>query len=91
MALISLPTLFGPIVGPVIGGLIVNNLSWRWIFWINVPFSIAGLVLAWRGLKPTTPRKGAYLDIIGLALLSPALAAILYALTENRDYGPIPI
>jgi MFS family permease len=41
MALISLPTLFGPIVGPVVGGLIVNNLSWRWIFWIDVPFSAA--------------------------------------------------
>jgi len=82
MALISLPTLFGPIVGPVIGGLIVNSLSWRWIFWINVPFSIIGLVLAWRGLKPTTPRKRAYLDITGLALLSPGLAAILYAPTE---------
>jgi EmrB/QacA subfamily drug resistance transporter len=82
MALISLPTLFGPIVGPVVGGLIVSNLSWRWIFWINVPFSIAGLVLAWRGLKPSSPRKGTYLDVIGLALLSPALAGILYALTE---------
>ncbi len=82
MALISLPTLFGPIAGPVIGGLIVSHLSWRWIFWVNVPFSIAGLILAWRGLERSSPRKGAYLDVIGLALLSPALAAILYALTE---------
>jgi EmrB/QacA subfamily drug resistance transporter len=82
MALISLPTLFGPIVGPVVGGLIVSHLSWRWIFWVNVPFSIAGLVLAWRGLKPSAPRKGAYLDLLGLALLSPALALILFAATE---------
>jgi len=82
MALISLPTLFGPILGPVLGGLIVSHLSWRWIFWLNVPFSLTGLVLAWRGLKPGVPRKGAYLDVIGLVLLSPALAAILYAATE---------
>jgi EmrB/QacA subfamily drug resistance transporter len=82
MALISLPTLFGPIAGPVVGGLIVSHLSWRWIFWVNVPFSIAGLILAWRGLERSTPRKGTYLDTTGLALLSPALAAILYALTE---------
>jgi EmrB/QacA subfamily drug resistance transporter len=82
MALISLPTLFGPIAGPVLGGLIVNNLSWRWIFLINVPFSLAGLVLAWRGLQPSGPRKGTHLDVTGLALLSPALAGILYALTE---------
>ena len=82
MALISLPTLFGPILGPVVGGLIVNNLSWRWIFWVNVPFSLAGLVLAWRGLERSTPRKGTYLDVVGLALLSPGIAGILYALTE---------
>ncbi|WP_300610855.1 MDR family MFS transporter [Trebonia sp.] len=82
MALISLPTLFGPIVGPVVGGLIVSHLSWRWIFWVNVPFSVAGLVLAWRGLKRSIPRKGAYLDVTGLVLLSPGLAAILYAVTE---------
>jgi len=82
MALVSLPGLFGPIAGPVIGGLIVSHLSWRWIFLVNVPFSLAGLALAWRGLKPSTPRKGAYLDVTGLVLLSPGLAAILYAVTQ---------
>lgn len=82
MSLISLPALFGPIAGPVVGGLIVSHLSWRWIFLVNVPFSITGLVLAWRGLERSTPRKGAYLDVTGLVLLSPALAAILYAVTE---------
>jgi EmrB/QacA subfamily drug resistance transporter len=82
MALISLPTLFGPIAGPVVGGLIVSHLDWRWIFWVNVPFSITGLVLAWRGLKPSVPRKGAHLDVTGLVLLSPGLAASLYAVTE---------
>jgi EmrB/QacA subfamily drug resistance transporter len=82
MALVSLPVLFGPIVGPVIGGLIVSHLSWRWIFWVNVPFSITGLALAWRGLQPSVPRKGAYLDVTGLVLLSPGIAAILYAITE---------
>ncbi len=82
MALVSLPGLFGPIAGPVIGGLIISNLSWRWIFLVNVPFSLAGLALAWRGLKRSIPRKRAYLDVTGLALLSPGLAAILYAVTE---------
>ena len=82
MALISLPTLFGPILGPVVGGLIVSHLSWRWIFWVNVPFSITGLVLAWRGLERSVPRHGAYLDVTGLVLLSPGLAAILFAVTE---------
>jgi EmrB/QacA subfamily drug resistance transporter len=82
MALVSLPGLLGPIAGPVIGGLIVSHLSWRWIFLVNVPLSLAGLALAWRGLKRSTPRKGAYLDVTGLLLLSPGLAAILYAVTQ---------
>jgi EmrB/QacA subfamily drug resistance transporter len=87
MALVSLPGLFGPIAGPVIGGLIISNLSWRWIFLVNVPFSLAGLALAWRGLKRSIPRKGAYLDDTGLALLSPGLAVILYGVTEVGIQG----
>jgi EmrB/QacA subfamily drug resistance transporter len=82
MATVSLPVLIGPIFGPVLGGLIVSHLSWRYIFWVNVPFSLVGLVLAWRGLERTTPHRGVYLDVVGLVLLSPALAAIIYGLTE---------
>ena len=85
--LISLPALLGPILGPVLGGLILSHLSWRWIFWVNMPFCAAGLLLAWRGLRPTQPRKGAHLDVLGLALLSPALAAIIYGLSQAGNEG----
>lgn len=57
MATVSLPVLIGPILGPVLGGLIVSQLSWRFIFWVNVPFSLLGLVLAWLGLERTAPRR----------------------------------
>ena len=87
MATVSLPVLIGPVLGPVLGGLIVNQLSWRLIFWVNVPFSLVGLVMAWRGLERTTPQKGAYLDVAGLALLAPALAAVIYGLTEVGTHG----
>jgi EmrB/QacA subfamily drug resistance transporter len=84
-ALISLPVLLGPVLGPVIGGLIVQHLSWRWIFWVNVPFGIAGLILAWR-LMPAAPRnRTATLDVVGLALLSPGVALILFGLSR-RDW-----
>src|SRR6185436_20785976 len=53
-ALVALPVLLGPVVGPLLGGLIVQHLSWRWIFWVNVPFCVAGLILAWR-LMPAFP------------------------------------
>jgi EmrB/QacA subfamily drug resistance transporter len=89
MATVSLPVLIGPILGPVLGGLIVSHLSWRYIFWINVPFSLVGLVMAWRGLDPTQPKKDAYLDVVGLALLSPALAGIIFGLTEVGIHGGV--
>jgi len=81
-AWISFPALLGPIAGPLVGGLIVQHLSWRWIFWVNVPFCVAGLVLAWR-LMPAYPRsRRSRLDGVGLALLSPGIAAILYGLAQ---------
>jgi EmrB/QacA subfamily drug resistance transporter len=82
MAVLGLPGLFGPILGPVIGALIIAHLSWRWIFWVNVPFAVTGLVLAWRRLKRGDIDKKARLDATGLVLLSPALAALIFGLTE---------
>ena len=57
MAVIGIPTLLGPILGPVIGGAIVSNVSWRWIFYVNVPIGIVALILAVRFLE-TTPVTG---------------------------------
>jgi EmrB/QacA subfamily drug resistance transporter len=87
MSLVSLPALLGPILGPVLGGLILSQLSWRWIFWVNIPFCVAGLVMAWRGLAPTAPKKGSYLDVLGLALLSPGLAVTIYGLSQAGSHG----
>jgi EmrB/QacA subfamily drug resistance transporter len=87
MSLVSLPALLGPILGPVLGGLILGQLSWHWIFWVNVPFCVAGLVMAWRGLQPTAPKKNSHLDVLGLALLSPGLAAMIYGLSQAGSHG----
>ena len=54
MSTVSLPVVIVPILGPVVSGLIISDLSWRWIFYVNVPMCLAGLVLAWRGL-PAQP------------------------------------
>jgi EmrB/QacA subfamily drug resistance transporter len=87
MSLVSLPGLLGPILGPVLGGLILSQLPWRWIFWVNIPFCVAGLVLAWRGVAPTAPKKSSYLDVVGLALLSPGLAAMIYGLSQAGSHS----
>ena len=82
MALVSVPALIGPVLGPVIGGLIISHLSWRWMFWVNVPFCVAGLLLAWRGLHDDGQRARQRLDVWGLALLSPAVALLIYGLSQ---------
>ncbi|MFI6070674.1 DHA2 family efflux MFS transporter permease subunit [Actinoplanes sp. NPDC051343] len=87
MALVSLPALLGPVLGPVIGGLIVNHLDWRWIFYVNPPICLLAIVLAIRYLPRDTGRPGARLDITGLLLLSPGLAALIYGLSELGDRG----
>lgn len=82
MAVVTLPALAGPILGPVVGGLIVGQLSWRWIFYVNVPVCVLALVLAWRGLPADQAGGAARLDLTGLLLLSPGLAGVVYGLSQ---------
>jgi EmrB/QacA subfamily drug resistance transporter len=90
MAAVSLPIALGPIFGPVFAGLILNWLSWRWLFIVNVPVIAIGLLLAWRFLPDDTPGRGAprpRLDLVGLALLAPGLAGILLGLSQLSEDG----
>jgi EmrB/QacA subfamily drug resistance transporter len=92
IAAVSLPLALGPILGPVIGGVILNWLSWRWLFGVNVPVIAVGLVLAGRLLpadRPDPAAGRARLDVIGLALLGPALAGILLGLSNLSADGGI--
>ena len=92
IATISLPLAIGPILGPVLGGLILNGLSWRWLFLINVPVIAVGLVLARRFLPADRPARGASrarLDVTGLVLLAGALAGILLGLSNLSQDGGI--
>ena len=83
MSVIGVPTLLGPILGPVIGGLIVDNFSWRWIFFVNLPVGVVALALAARILpRGRARRRARRLDVVGLLLLSPGLALLVYGLSE---------
>jgi EmrB/QacA subfamily drug resistance transporter len=87
MGIIGIPMLLGPILGPIIGGFLVDNASWRWIFLINVPIGAAALLLSSRVLPRDVPQPAHRLDWLGLALLSPGLAAIIYGLAESNSAG----
>ena len=71
MSVIGVPTLLGPILGPVIGGLIVDNFSWRWIFFVNLPVGVVALALAARiAAARGAPARVASLDVAGCAALA---------------------
>jgi EmrB/QacA subfamily drug resistance transporter len=80
---IALPALLGPILGPFVGGLIITDLSWRFMFWVNVPFCVVGLVLAGRYLAKDTPSAARpRLDVWGLVLLTPGIATVILGLSN---------
>jgi EmrB/QacA subfamily drug resistance transporter len=87
MSVIGVPMLLAPIFGPVLGGAIVGAASWRWIFVVNLPVGLVALALAVRLLPAAPPRSGDRLDLLGLALLSPGLALLVYGLSEAGAQG----
>jgi len=87
MAVVGVPMLLGPVFGPILGGWLVDDFSWRWIFFINIPIGAVALVLALRVLPRDVPRAAERLDLLGLCLLSPGLALLIYGLAESSSEG----
>ena len=82
MGVIAVPSMVAPVLGPVLGGVIVDQLSWRWVFFVNVPVCAAALYAAVRGMPAGSRSEAHRLDVLGLALLSPALALVVFGLSE---------
>ena len=83
VTIVALPGLLGPILGPLVGGAILTHLSWRFMFWVNVPFCLVGLVLAIRYLPgDAVPDRRPPLDTLGFAMLAPGVAALFLALSD---------
>ena len=85
---VAMPALLGPVLGPLLGGAILTHLSWRFMFWVNVPFCVIGILLAWRYLNIDAPaRPGpaadkARLDLPGLLLIAPGVSVVLLGLAN---------
>ena len=87
MALLSVPMMLSPVLGPVLGGLVVDNLDWRWIFYLNLPFGLTAIALVLRNVPAQTPQRSQALDVRGLLLISPGLAALVYGCSEAGAAG----
>ncbi|WP_263358906.1 DHA2 family efflux MFS transporter permease subunit [Acidicapsa ligni] len=80
MGYAALPILLGPILGPVLAGTILQHASWRWLFLVNVPVCLAGIVMAVLFLPDDSgERRLRAFDGMGFALLSPGLVLFLYS------------
>ena len=87
MAVIGIPMLLGPIFGPILGGWLVDDVSWRWIFFINLPIGIIALIASLRILPADVPEPAHRLDWLGVALLSPGLSLLIYGFAESAQSG----
>jgi EmrB/QacA subfamily drug resistance transporter len=87
MGVLGVPMLLAPIMGPILGGWLVDDVSWRWIFFINLPIGIVAFILASIVLERDQPQPSHRLDWLGMLLLSPGLAVFIYGLAESSTYG----
>jgi EmrB/QacA subfamily drug resistance transporter len=82
MAILGIPMLLGPILGPIIGGWLIEHASWHWIFLINVPLGVIAIAYAWVVLAKDSPQPSESFDFLGMALMSPGLALFLYGVSS---------
>ncbi|MEI8321773.1 MAG: DHA2 family efflux MFS transporter permease subunit [Actinomycetes bacterium] len=85
--ILIVPTVVAPALGPIIGGAIVDNLSWRWIFYVNLPIGVFGFIFGALFLKEHREPQAGKFDAPGFVLSGVGLAGILYALSQGPSHG----
>ncbi|WP_167131568.1 DHA2 family efflux MFS transporter permease subunit [Paramicrobacterium chengjingii] len=93
MVFVAVPGSLAPALGPLLGGVIVNSFDWRWVFYINAPLCLFGLVLAWRLIPSSThDRLRTRFDLLGFLLLALGMAGLVEGLSEagnHRGFGAL--
>lgn len=92
MAWLTTPALIGPVIGPPLGGFITTYFTWHWIFLINIPIGLLGVVLALRYVPPIRSDKLERFDLVGLVLAGVGLAGLAFGLSvAGLNLLPWPI
>jgi EmrB/QacA subfamily drug resistance transporter len=90
MTYMTLPAIIGPVIGPVLGGFLTTYLSWRWIFWVNLPFGIIGMVMALRYVEDTARDSTVKFDFPGFLMVGVGCVLLQYGI-ENIGRPTIPV
>jgi EmrB/QacA subfamily drug resistance transporter len=90
MAFMSLPALIGPTLGPIVGGFLTTYVSWRWIFYINIPIGLLGILLALRHFEDFRAALTPRFDFLGFAIAGFGLALLELGI-EYLGRGVIPV
>ncbi|WP_297911936.1 MDR family MFS transporter [Thiomonas sp.] len=80
MTYMIVPAIIGPVLGPPVGGYLTTYLSWRWIFYVNVPFGLLGMLLAWYLVSPRAEEPDARFDFVGFALFACAVGLLQFVM-----------
>jgi EmrB/QacA subfamily drug resistance transporter len=82
-----IPTVVAPALGPVLGGWLVTNVSWRWIFYVNLPVGIVGFLVGFFFLRENREENAGPFDVPGFVLSGGGLALVLYAISRGPEVG----
>ena len=89
LAWLTTPALIGPVIGPPVGGFITTYFHWRWIFWVNVPIGVLGVVLVSMFIENLREESVPPLDIIGFALSGVGLSCLMFGFSVlGRGFLP---
>src|SRR5712672_3455674 len=86
-SILTVPTTLAPALGPVLGGLLVTDLSWRWVFYVNVPIGVAALAFGARFLRQHAETRPGRFDLAGFLLSGAGLGLLMYGVSEGPDLG----
>ncbi|MFT4264436.1 MAG: DHA2 family efflux MFS transporter permease subunit [Nocardioides sp.] len=89
MAILGVPMLLGPILGPILGGWLIDAASWHWVFLINLPLGVITIGYALVALPGDNANGTETFDFVGFLLMSPGLAAFLYGVSKIPGTGTV--